>query len=216
MMDLNDLKERTQQFKVPEDYLIISKEKEEMINNFIEKLKIEDANERKKIKTSMVFYIIAAVIFGIAFLISVFTIIHADSAGMGNFRGALSLCLWFIVFLSFKKINQLKKIVYDEPIKTFLDKAEKRYQFYGMESWIISTVGLLALYLAAMIFVVPYLQVIFSIEAKLTMLLLFTLFYIGICIAGFYFTYKDWERGKKSFWLNIKKMKQELDAPEVI
>ncbi len=216
MMDLNDLKERTQQFKAPEDYLIISKEKEEMIDNFIEKLKIEDANERKKIKTSMVFYIIAAVIFGIAFLISVFTIIHADSAGTGNFRGVLSLFFWLIVFLSFKKINQLKKIVYDEPIKTFLDKAEKRYKFYGMESWIISTVGLIALYVAAMMFVVPYLQVIFSIESKLTMLILFTLFYMGVCIAGFYFTYKDWERGKKSFWLTIKKMKQELDAPEGI
>lgn len=210
-MDLNSLKEKTKQFKAPEDYLLISKEKEESMNSFIQTLKFEEEKEAKKIKSTIIFFIIAAILFGISFLFSMLGVNSTNSSGTGYFSSLLSLVFLLVVILSHKKINQLKRISYNEPIKTFLEKAEKRYQFYGMESWFISIIGCLILYLGAIVYVVPYLETVFSTASSTTAFFLFTVFYFAVCLAGFYFTYKDWEKEKKSFWLTIKKMKSELD-----
>ncbi len=214
--DLNKLKEEAKRFKAPEDILNFSSEKEERMNGFIETLKAQDEKDRKKTKSSLIFFIIAAILFGVAFFASIFTTDKNNPIGSGDFHGILSMIFYFIVFLSFKKLKKLRRIVYNEPIKLFLEKAEKRYRFYGMESWFIATIGCLILYAGAMYFFVPYLKRVFLVKATFAVFVLFTLFYIGACLAGFYFTHKDWIREKKDIWLSIKQMQLDLEISEEI
>lgn len=184
------------------------------VDDLVSLLKEADERERLKLRKALPFYGIAAIIFGIAFV----AVVVPGSALLNPstllLRGLLMILYIFIAASVWLKVKGLAKIDYAEPVRTFLAKAEKRYAFGKTQIYVLAFGITLFLGYAAFLYIRDVLRRYLEVTASWPGLVVTLLFFVFVYAFGLWATRKNWIKGKQDIWLQIRKMREELEREE--
>ena len=214
-MDLDSLKGKSRRVTAPAIDTINVPADVRSVDDLITLLKEGDERERKKLRKALPFFIIAAVIFVIA-LVAV--LVPGDApinSSMLFFRGMLVILYVFIAIAFWIRMRGIEKIDYAEPVSSFLAKAEKRYAFGSAKYYVLAFIVTLFLGYTASLYISDVFRRYFDIGDGSIGLVVTLLFSAAVYSFGFWATRKDWKKEKQEIWLQIRKMREELDREEV-
>lgn len=111
------------------------------------------------------------------------------------------------------RLGRLDAIDYALSTRDFLAMAQRRYRFMGPREYAVAGVGCVALGIATG----PYLVNLmthryFGAQHQAAIIAAYCLFYAGVCVMGFVFTYRNWKRDRRALWLAVGQMLADLDA----
>ena len=183
------------------------------MNKLIERLKAQDANEARLLRRARPLWIMAAAIFSLIFL----AVLCFPPAGIQPIRvwltGVLAAVYVLDALLLAWRVHSLGRIDYTESVRSFLEKAEARFQFMLPQDRWLAAVGLPILGTVGGFYVGETLFPRYISPGREPLFILFyCLGYALVCIAGFGFTYKNWKTSKAPLLSEIRKLKQELAA----
>jgi|OpeIllAssembly_1097287.scaffolds.fasta_scaffold68495_2 hypothetical protein len=213
-MDLDALKQKSMQITAPpinEQNLPAGMRS---VDDLITLLKESDEVERKKLRKSLPFFVIAALIFAVAFI----AVIVPGGASLNPstllLRGMLMILYAFIAVSVWTRMRGIARIDYAEPVRSFLAKAEKRYAFGTKEVYVFAFAVTLFLGYGAFLYVSDVLRRHYDITVPWVGLLVALMFVAAVYVFGFWATRKDWKKEKQDIWLQVKKMREEWDREE--
>jgi hypothetical protein len=213
-MDLDSLKGKSRQVTAPAIDTMNVPAGVRSVDDLITLLKEGDERERKKLRKALPFFVIAAVIFVIAFV----TVIAPGDAPINSsmllFRGILAVLYVFIAIAFWIRMRGIEKIDYAEPVRSFLAKAEKRYAFGSTKCYVLAFIVTLFLGYTASLYISDVFRRYFDIGDGSIGLVVTLLFSAAVYSFGFWATRKDWKKEKQEIWLQIRKMRGELDFVE--
>jgi magnesium-transporting ATPase (P-type) len=213
-MDLESLKEKSRRITAPAIDTRSVQEPVRSIDNLIARLKENDERERKKLRKSLPFFIIAAIIFVIAFVAVIVPGGVPLNPSTLFLRGMLMIIYMFIVLAVGKKLKDLAAIDYAEPVRAFLAKAEKRYAFATPGYYVFAVTMLLFLGYGTFFYFRDLLRRFFEITDPLPGVGVTLVFFGAVCALGFWASRKDWKKEKEGIWLQVRRMREELDREE--
>jgi len=213
-MDLDSLKEKSKHVTAPtiEAHSVTAGTRS--VEDLIALLKASDEQEQRKLRKAMPFWIIAAVIFVIAFV----ALIAAGGVSLNPttlLRGMLMILYVLIVVGIGMKLKGLAKIDHSEPVRSFLEKAAKRYAFMKTEIAVFSFCATMLLAYGTSFYIRDVLLRYFGISDSLPGLVGSLCFFAIVYAFGFWATRKDWKKEKQDIWLQVRKMREELEREEV-
>jgi hypothetical protein len=214
-MDLDSLKKKSAQITAPPIDEHNRPAGMRSVDDLITLLQESDEVERKKLRKSLPFFIIAAVVFAIAFIVTLFLGYGASLNSSTLFlRGMLMILYAFMAVSVWTKMRGIEKVDYAEPVRSFLAKAEKRYAFGTTESSIFAFIVTLFLGYGVFLYISDVARRYFDITDGSIGLIVTLLFFAGVYGFGYWATRKGWKREKRDIWLQVKKMGEELDREE--
>lgn len=108
----------------------------------------------------------------------------------------------FLVYRRYKTVD------YDEPVREFLDKAEKRYQFMSPTDTVILPVLITIFYLGgSMVFRKTLSKYT---DQNTIVYIAFLVVFIFVIFMGFYFSRQNWEKENGELLRKIQEMKRRL------
>ena len=214
-MDLDSLKEDRKRITAPPIDARNAGAGTRQLDNLIAQLKEADEKERKLLRRALPFWIVAAVIFAVTFVLAFIPgelVLHPSTLIM---RGMLMVLYVCIAAAIGAKVMGIPKIDYTEPVRPFLEKAAKRYAFMttGWSVFAFSVTMLLAY--GASFYLQDVFRRHFGISDPFPVIVGTLLFLAGVFAFGFWATRKNWEKDKKDIWLKVKRMMDELDREEL-
>jgi len=213
-MDLDSLKGKSKRVTAPAIDTINVPAGVRSVDDLITLLKEGDERERKKLRKALPFFVIAAVIFVIAFVAVIVPGGVSLNPSTLFLRGMLMILYVLIAVGVGMKLKGLAKIDYAEPVRSFLAKAEKRYAFGTTDFYVFAFSITLFLGYGAFFYISDVLRRYYEIELPLIGLIVTVLFFTLVYSFGFWATRKDWKKEKQDIWLQIRKMREELDFEE--
>jgi Ca2+/Na+ antiporter len=218
-MDLDSLKEESKKISAPEIGAGKAKMNEKRIDDLIAMLRKGDEKERKNLRRGLPFFIIAAILFGLAAAVVILSPEGSVSRSALVLRAALLVIFVYIALALAKKLREADRIDYAEPVRSFLDKAEKRYAyspiFSSLHSAITVVVFTLLLGYGALLVIRDVLLRYFDVVDPLVGVGVTIAFFLPVYAFGLWATRKDWKKERKETWLRIRKMREEVDREEV-
>jgi len=213
-MDLDSLKQKSSQVTAPAVNANNLTVGARSVDDLIARLKESDEGERKKLRKSLPFFVIAAVIFAVAFI----AVIVPDGASHNPstllLRGMLMILYAFIAVSVWTKMRGIAKIDYAEPVRSFLAKAEKRYAFGTTGVFVLVFAVTLFLGYGAFLYFSDVLRRYYDIKVPWAGLIVTVVFFVAVYAFGYWATRKDWKKEKRDIWIQVKKMREELDREE--
>ena len=214
-MELNELKNVCKSVKAPVVLPTDRLGSAERPSGLVEVLKADEAKEALKLKKARPLWLIAATCFFLAFL----GMLCLPPAGLRPsrlvFGGVLAAVYVVNAVLLGRRLRQLGQIDYSASLRAFLDKAEQRYRFMGPQEYWFAGLGLVLLGVVSGIYVEDaLLRRYMDPEHEVLGIGLFCLGYLLVCVAGFFFTYRNWKRDRAPLLAEIQKMQAELMADE--
>ena len=137
----------------------------------------------------------------------------SGSAARAMHFGVLAIVLMVVSLLLLKKLRGARELDYSAPVRIFLRETENRYRFIGpAELWYsIPLLAVLAVTggLCVVDACIPHLFKESQIEPLLAA---YGLFFAAVCALGYYFTYKDWKRGRGRILEDVRRMRHALES----
>jgi hypothetical protein len=212
-MDLDSLKKKSAQITAPAIGTQIDPTSVRTVDNLIRLLKQSDERERRQLRKAVPFYVIAALVFVIAFV----AVIVPGGMSLNPstlLRGMLMILYVGLTLALGMKLRGLAKIDYSEPVRSFLSKAERRYAFVAPEFHVFGLSITLFLAYIASLYINNVLRRTFEIANSSVGLIVTLLFFVLVYGFGSWATWKNWKRDKQAVWLQVKTMREELDREE--
>jgi len=213
-MDLDSLKEKSKRVTAPAIERHSDPAGIRSVDDLIALLKESDEQEQRKLRKSMPFWIIAAVIFVIGF---VAVIVPGGGSMIPTIllRGMLMIIYVLIAVGIGMKLRGLAKIDYSEPVRSFLEKAANRYAFMKKEITIFSFCATMLLAYGTSFYIRDVLLRYFGISDFLPGLVGSLFFFALVYAFGFWATRKNWKKEKQDIWLRVRKISEELEREEL-
>jgi hypothetical protein len=127
--------------------------------------------------------------------------------------GALAIVYLVNAVLLGRKLRQLARIDYAASLRSFLEEAEKRYEFMAPPQRWLSVAGLVVLGAISGVFVDDaLLRRYVHPDYQVIGIALYSVGYLLVCAAGFVFTYGNWKRDKAALLTEIREIKRDLTA----
>lgn len=214
-MDLDSLKQKSTQITAPAINGHNRPAGMRSVDDLITLLKESDEVERKKLRKALPLFAIAAAVFTVAFIALLVPVAGVVNSSMMLLRGILAVLYVFIAIAFWTRMRGIAKIDYAEPVSSFLTKAEKRYAFGSRTSYVLAFIATLFLGYAASLYINDALRRHLEVTDGTIGLAATILFFIAVYSFGLWATRKDWKKEKQDVWLQVKKMREELDREEV-
>ena len=214
-MDLNDIKSKASQIKAPQGRPGDQVGKSATLDSLVEQLRTADERERVGIVKAITLFGFAAVLLALSFIIPTWLAPTWEILSTTWFRGFLAAWMALLVLLGLISSRRLKAIDYAAPTRQFLSEAQRRYCWKRFWNYLVEIpacllVGVLAGYYIVNVLPGRY----FGPEARPVIIACFCVFFVGVCVMGYVFTYLNWKRDKKPLWLKIKQAQGELGSDE--
>lgn len=213
-MDLDSLKQKSAQITAPPINGHNRPAGMRSVDDLITLLKESDEVERTKLRKSLPFFVIASVVFTVAFIAVLVPVEGVVNSSMLLLRGILAVLYVFIAIVFWTRMRGIAKIDYAEPVSSFLAKAEKRYAFGSRTTYVLAFIATLFLGYAASLNINDALRRHLEVTDGTIGLAATILFFIAVYAFGLWATRKDWKKEKQNIWLQVKKMREELDSEE--
>lgn len=207
-MDLDSLKKKSRMVTAPGREPSV-RPAGVFVDDLISRLKREDEKERKQLRKALPFWIIAAIIFVVAFVAVVISGSGIPSSAL-LLRGLTATLFVIVVVGLFLRLKMLRKIDYGEAVLPFLQKSAKRYEF--SPAWFYFFAASVTLYLAygAYIYMRDVFHRTFGVHNSFTVLAGTVAFFGIVYAVGFWATRKEWKETKEPILREIRMMLREL------
>lgn len=213
-MDLDGLKDRAKNVRAPEPGPRGSHKSGRSLDNLIAMLKTEDEKERQKLKKAVPLWILAAAIFVVAFIVTVILPTDAPNASKIAMRAMLAILYVSIGVFMVRRLRSLSKIDYHESVRSFIEKAEKRYVFGGTESFIFAFVITVIIAYVSHFYVQDVLYRYFDVVDSAVALGIMLAFFMTVYVFGYTMAKKDWKKRKSSVLEEIRSLKSAMTDEE--
>jgi len=213
-MDLDGLKDRAKNVRAPEPGSRGSHKSGRSLDDLIVKLKSEDEKERQKLKKAVPLWILAATIFVVAFIITVILPTDAPNASKIAMRAMLAILYVSIGVFMVRRLRSLSKIDYNESVRSFIEKAEKRYVFASTEYFIFAFVITVIIAYVSHFYVQDVLYRYFNVADSSVALGIMLVFFTVVYVFGYAITKKDWKKRKSSVLKEIRSLKSAMTNEE--
>lgn len=214
-MNLDDIKGKAQQVKAPPIGRADRDSGPRSLDDLVARLRAADDRTRGGMRKAVPLYAIATACFLFVFVIGAWLPPKPWSVGRALFSGVLSGIYLLLTMGLFRQLRRLKEIDYAAPTRQFLAAAEQRYLFMRFKEYLASGIGCVLLGVVAGFFLVErMIPRYIDPEHRTLMIVLYAVSYLGLCTAGFVFTYRNWKRDKRALWLETRRMLAELDSDE--
>jgi hypothetical protein len=214
-MDLDSLKEDRKRITAPAIGTHTGGLGTRLLDDLIEQLKEADEKERRMLRRALPFWIVAAVIFTITFILAFIPgdlVLNRSTLLIRGMLMVLYVCI--AVALGFK-VRSIRKIDYTEPVRSFLSKAAKRQAFMSI-GWSVFAFGAtMLLAYAASFYIREVLERYFGIVNPVPAIAGTLVFTAGVYAFGMWATWKNWKREKEQIWLQVNEMMDELNREEL-
>lgn len=181
-------------------------EKEEGISMITESFKAYQTQIKRRKILYVTFNIVLAVIY--LAILSTRSGLEATGfslLGAGFAAGALYLYL---------RYKPLPADIYSLPVTEFLEKAEKQVSYYRPVDYLIVVPLLLLLGTGGgMVFVTRLMRYT---DNFILLLVIWILFFVMLCVFGYFAGRKDWKKEFGPLYMNIRKMKENIDTEGVM
>jgi len=180
-------------------------------DDLISRLRARDAEEAARLKQARILFCVAAGFMAFAFLGIASIPSQPLYAPRVLHQGVLLAAFVYIARALRRKLRNLAKVDYAQPVRSFLEQAEHRYIFMRPADYVVTLLGLLLLGLGSAPYVVGLLlRRYIGPEQYLAAVVLYGLFYVLVCAMGLWFARRDWERDKLPLLADIRRMKDAL------
>jgi hypothetical protein len=214
-MDLNGIKSKAQQVKAPPIGSGAGAHTARSLDDLTAQLRAADQRERGGLRKAAPLYAIASALFLFVFVVRTWLLPQPQPAVDLLFWGSLVGIYVLLTIGVLWRLHRLADIDYASPMRQFLTTAERRCCFMRPWDYLIAGVGCLLLGSAAGPYVVNLMtQRYFGPEHRALLIVAYCVFYAGLCVMGFVFTYKNWTRGRRPLWLGVRQTLAELTADE--
>ena len=210
-MDWNDMQDRLRRIKAPR----IRSDPPESASggDLITRLRAHDAAEQERLRRSRILFVVATGLMAFVFVGLCFLPPEPLRSLRVAHQGVLLAGFVYITLGLRKKLWELSKVDYTCPARSFLEEAEGRYVFMSFRDYLVAFVGLLLLGSASAPYVVGlFLSRYVDPRHCPVVVVLYCLFYLLVCVMGFYFTYRNWKRDKAPLLEEIRR--QEIALQE--
>ncbi len=211
-METDEWKERTRSVTAPTG---TSHGHRSSTDDLIRALREADAAESRLLRKAQPLLAVTAGAFLIVFLIMTFLPVRDVLGSQIDLFGLLTFIFLLQLVLLRKRRRILQRQDYGEPVRIFLSKAQQRYRFMRPTELLYAIPLLLLLGIAGGIFVVDwYARRVQSADHSGTVLAIYVAFFLIVCAAGFFFTFRDWSAAKKDLFVRIGQMRDDLEREE--
>jgi MFS family permease len=209
-MDWNDMRDELRKIKAPQAQSN-PQEPTDGGDDLIARLKTHDAAERERLRQSRLLFGVAVGFIGLVFVGTWFVPSGPLYGPRLVHQGVLLAAFVYITLALRKKLWELSKVDYTRPVRAFLEEAERRYVFMSVRDYLVAFVGLLLLGIASAPYVVGlFLSRYVDPRYYPVVIVLYCLFYLLVCVMGFYFTYQNWKRDKAPLLEEIRRRESAL------
>lgn len=214
-MDFNNIKGEAQQIKAPPIRRAAQDQGTPSLDDLVAQLRAADDRTRGGMRKALPLAAIATTCFLLVFAVMIWLPPQAGPASRVLLWGSLAGIYLLLTIGFLRHLRRLAEIDYTAPTRQFLAIAEQRYRFMRPKDYLVSAVGCLFLGIVAGIYVVQLMtDRYFGPEHRTLIMILYGVFYIGLCAMGFTFSYHDWRRDKRPLWLEIRRMLATFDENE--
>lgn len=211
-MELDKLKEMAREVKAPRIVRGEAAGAPGGAEALLQAIRENDERECRRARQALPFYLVAATLFALICLPFMFGFPSISTARAVHY-GALAVVFMVVGILLIKKLHDARELDYSAPVRTFLRQTENRYRFYGPLERCYSIPLLAALAVTGGFFVVDALVPRYFGESQIQPLLVaYGLFFVSVCVMGFFFTYKNWKRDKGMLLEEVRRMLQALES----
>jgi len=209
-MDWNDMRDELRKIKAPQTRSD-PRGPASAGADFIEKLKTRDAEEQAKLRQSRFLFLVATSLMAFVFA-GLCLLPPGPLHALRVLHQAVLLAAFVYITLGLRKKSwELSKVDYTRPVRAFLEEAERRYVFMSFRDYLVAFVGLLLLGIASAPYVVGlFLSRYVDPRYYPVVIVLYCLFYLLVCVMGFYFTYQNWKRDKAPLLEEIRRRESAL------
>ena len=213
-MDLEGLKDRAKSVRAPEPGSRGSRKSVRSLDNLITMLKTEDEKERQKLKKAVPLWILVAAIFVVAFIVTVVLPTDAPNASTIAMRAMLAILYVSIGAFMILRLRSLSRIDYHESVRSFIEKAERRYVFASTEYFIFAFVITIILAYVSHFYLQDVLYRYFSVIDSSVALGITLAFFMAVYVFGYAMTKKNWEKQKSPVLEEIRSLKSAMTEEE--
>jgi hypothetical protein len=213
-MDLDGLKDRVKSVRAPEPGSRGTHKSARSLDDLIAMLKSEDEKERQNLKKTVPLWILAAAIFVVAFIVTVILPTDAPNASKIAMRAMLAILYVSIGVFMVRRLRALSKIDYDESVRLFIEKAEKRYVFGSTEYFIFAFVITIILAYVSHFYVQDVLYRYFNVVDSSIALGITLAFFMAVYVFGYAMTKKNWEKQRSPVLEEIRSLKSAMTEEE--
>jgi len=214
-MNLDNVKSKAQSVQAPPIGGGASEHGARSLNDLVARLRAADDRTRGGMQKAVPLYAIATACFLFVFVVGAWFPPKPWAASRVLFSGVLSGIYLLLTIGLFWQLRRLKEIDYAVPTRQFLAAAEQRYLFMRSKDYLASGMGCVLLGVVAGIFLVERMIPLYiDPEHRTLMIVLYIVSFMGLCVMGFVFTYRNWKRDNRALWLETRRMLAELDSDE--
>ncbi len=210
-MDIDQMKNEMKKVKAPKMNSSNNGDSHGEFESLIARLKAAEAKEQKSLRQGQILFRYAMVFMGFLFILALFLPPNNWHPTKSIHLGVLLAAYLNFNFALRKRLARLTRVDYTQPLKAFLEDACSRYVFMTARDYAAMFIGLPILGVSGGIYVHDVLRPRY-VDTNQTPLVmaLYCLFYLCVCVLGFYFTRENWKRDKAPLLHEILKMRQSL------
>ena len=211
-MDLDNLPKAAKEIKAPQIVRAGASGATNMTDNLLQEIKAADEKERRQTRKALPFYIVAAVPFAVG-CVAFFLGSSSGYTSRAINYGVLAAILMLVSILMTKKLHSIRALDYSKPVLASLAETQDRYRF--LRPWDFGYMIPLLLVLAVtggLSLAASLIPRYFAESQRITVWIVYGLFFVGVCCMGFYFSFKNWKLDKGGILEEIQRMRRELGS----
>jgi hypothetical protein len=212
-MDLDSMKRASKEIRAPQMAIIGAAGASNEADTLLRRIQVTDEREQRQMRKALPLYLVAASTYALA-CIATFVGSSSGSAERATHFGVLAAIFMTVGALMLRNIHTIRRLDYSLPVHEFLAGTLQRYRFMRLLDLCYSIPLLIVLAVTGGFFIVSVMvPQYFEASKTVAVVIVYAIFFAGVCCMGFYFTYKNWRRDKGGIFEEIQRIRRELESP---